>query len=132
VDGRLDVCTLGGLLALRGKERGLAGFLVNGCVRDAADIRATGFGVHCLGTSPRKSSVELETASIGEPVTIGGCLIGPGDFIVADDTGAVVIPAGDTDRVLALALDIKRREDLVTGRIGAGSSLAGAFESIGD
>jgi 4-hydroxy-4-methyl-2-oxoglutarate aldolase len=132
VGGRMDVCTLGGLLARRGQDRGLAGFLVNGCVRDAADIRSTGFPVHCLGTSPRKSSVELETASIGEPVVIGGCRIAPGDLIAADDTGSVVVPAHAISKVLALALDIKRQEDIVTSRISSGSSLAGAFENVGN
>jgi 4-hydroxy-4-methyl-2-oxoglutarate aldolase len=130
VGGRTDVCTLGGLLARRGKRRGLAGFLVNGCVRDAADIQDAGFPVHCLGTAPRKSSVELETESIGKPVVIGGCRIAPGDLIICDDTGAVMVPGQAIEEVLALASEIKRREDAVLTRLENGTSLHEAFELI--
>jgi regulator of RNase E activity RraA len=127
VGGRTDVCTLGGLLALRAKARGLAGFLVNGCVRDAADIAASEFPVHCLGTAPRKSSVELETASIGEPVQIGGRRIAPGDLIVCDDTGAVMVPHDAAERVLTRAREIQRREEAVVSQVESGMSLRDAF-----
>jgi 4-hydroxy-4-methyl-2-oxoglutarate aldolase len=130
VGGRADVCTLGGLLARRGKARGLAGFLVNGCVRDAADIAESGFPVHCLGTAPRKSAVALETASIGQPVTIGDCRITPGDLIVGDDTGAVMVPRDAAEHVLARATEIQRREDAVASRLDSGISLKDAFELV--
>jgi 4-hydroxy-4-methyl-2-oxoglutarate aldolase len=131
VAGRTDVCTLGGLLARRAKIRGLAGFLVNGCVRDAADIEETAFPVHCLGTAPRKSTVELETASIAEPVVIGGCPIVPGDLIVCDDTGAVMVPAHAAEQVLARAEEIAQREDVVASRVDQGVSLKEAFAALG-
>lgn len=132
VGGRTDVCSLGGLLAQRAKYRGLAGLVVNGCVRDANDIVKSGFPVHCVGTSPKKSSVELDTESIDEPLEINGCVVRSGDLIVGDDTGVVCVPRSIVDEVLVAAAAISVLEDGVAAQIDAGVSIVDAFDNLSD
>lgn len=115
--GRMDVCTGGGLLALRAKMVGASGFVVNGCLRDVADIRKIGFPVYLKGCSPRPSACQLETAYVNEPVVIGSVQIQPGDLIVMDDSGCVVIKQKNISAVQKAAeiifLQERRTEELL-------------------
>src|SRR5690554_224933 len=86
VGGRMDVCTGGALMALRAQIRGIRGFVVDGCFRDVQEIIQLGYPVHCRGTSPIKSSPDLETVAVHIPVQLNGVQVKPGDLIVADDT----------------------------------------------
>ena len=120
VGGRLDICSGGALLALRAKLRGLAGWIVNGCVRDIQEIVELGFPVHCSGASPIKSSPALETVGIKVPVEIAGIQVKTGDVVVADDTGIVVVPVSRASEVLAKALQIQKVEVKVAELLRAG------------
>jgi regulator of RNase E activity RraA len=120
VGGRLDICSGGALLALRAQLRGLAGWVVNGCVRDVQEIVALGFPVHCCGTSPIKSSPALETVGINVPVEFAGIQVKTGDLMVADDTGVVVVPAGRAAEVLGQAMHIQKIEEKVAELLRAG------------
>jgi regulator of RNase E activity RraA len=122
VGGRLDVCSGGALLSLRSKMRGLCGWIVNGCVRDVQEIVELGFPVHCCGTSPIKSSPDMETVGLELPLEIGGVQIKTGDLIVADDTGIVVIPLGKAAAVLEAARHIKQVEEKLAALLRAGLS----------
>lgn len=117
VGGRNDVCSGGGMLALRAQKRGLAGFVINGCYRDINDVYRSGFPLFCTGATPIKSSPLLETVGINVPVVVGGVQIRPGDLIVGDETGIVVIPTEEIDRVLKTATRIKNVEEYMTGLI---------------
>lgn len=108
--GRMDVCTGGGLLALRAKMVGAKGFVIDGCLRDAADIRNIGFPAYLKGTAPRASGDELETSGINEPITVGGARVEPGDLLVMDDTGCIVIPPKELPAILKAAEIIVKQE----------------------
>lgn len=110
VGGRMDACSGGGLLALRAKVRGLAGFVVNGCYRDTNDVAKIGFPLFCTGTSPMKSSPLLETVAVNQTVVIGGVQVRPGDILVGDDTGIVVLPAQWAADILRVARRIQQVE----------------------
>lgn len=110
VGGRMDVCTGGGMLALRGKVRGLCGFLVNGCYRDIQDVARIRFPLFCLGAVPTKSSPLLETMGVNVTVVMGGVQIRPGDIIVGDDTGVIVIPVQYAYQVLRVASRVRQVE----------------------
>lgn len=110
VDGRMDVCTLGALISLTGKLRGLAGFVVDGCVRDVREIVEMGFPIHCRGASPVRSTPDLQTVSVNETVTIGGVQVRAGDIIVADDTGVIAIPPDLVEEIHAAAKEIRHKE----------------------
>lgn len=129
VNARTDVCSAGALLARRGLTRGLAGFVINGSVRDVSEIRAVGFPIHCVGASPLKSSAELDTTAVNVPVRISGTVVAPGDLIVGDDTGVVRVPRADVERVLEAALRIQAKEERAVARIAAGETVTDAMGS---
>lgn len=91
--GIMDVSTGGDLLALRAQLRGVQGELTDGCLRDTDDIAAFGFPAYSAGTAPNKSAYDIETVGVDVPVTLCGVLIFPGDMVVMDRTGVVVVPS---------------------------------------
>jgi len=131
VNGGLETSTGGALLALRAKIRGLSGWIVNGCIRDVNEIVALGFPMHCVGTSPVKSAGFLETVGIQIPVEIGGVQIKPGDLVVADDTGVVVVPSSRAAEVLKEAQRITKNEEKVAELLRAGLNFADARKQTG-
>lgn len=124
--GIQDVCTGGALLALRAKARGVAGELTNGCLRDADEIAELGFPVYCAGTFPVKSAKDIETIGVNVPVMLGGVQILPGDLILMDRTGTVVVPADRINDVLAEAEKISAREAKMEELIRQGMSIVEA------
>lgn len=110
VGGITDVASWGEIHSRRCMKRGVAGLVINGSVRDAGKIRAMKFPVSCMSHSPVKSQWDLETAAINEPVSFGGVQIRPGDLILADDDGVVVIPQENAAAVQALAHKIMLEE----------------------
>jgi 4-hydroxy-4-methyl-2-oxoglutarate aldolase len=111
VGGRTDVCTWGENHSMRAKDRGIAGLVVHGAVRDSAWIARLGFPVLCRGVSPVASKWDLESVAIDEPLTIGGVLIRPGDLIYGDADGVIVIPSEQIIVVLERALAIHHAEE---------------------
>lgn len=126
VGGRTDVCSGGALLARRAKMQGASGFIVNGCLRDIREIGKLDFPVHLLAGSPIKSSLHLQTVGVNIPVEVRGVQINPGDVIITDDTGIVVLPAQSAESVLAKALEINSKEVALESLISEGKSFAEA------
>ncbi len=76
----------------------------------------------CTGTAPAQST-KVSLVSVGQPVVVGGILVHPGDQVVADSDGAVVVPAGRWPEVRAAAAALATREDEVRRRLAAGERL---------
>jgi regulator of ribonuclease activity A len=85
------VALLGDNVAQLAVDHGWAGIVVNGCVRDSAELAGMRVGVLALGTCPVKSH-KYGWGRRGEPVTFGGVTIRPGDRLVADADGVIVLP----------------------------------------
>ncbi|GAB6898837.1 hypothetical protein JCM9957A_19270 [Kineosporia succinea] len=98
--GDLDHAPAGGNVCAVAQRRGVAAFVVDGVIRDLAEVRAAGFPVFARGVVPIPGT-KKELGSLGETVTCGGVLVGPGDIVVADEEGVVVVPAGRAPQVLA-------------------------------
>lgn len=126
--GMTDVCTGGALLALRAQIQGVSGEVTNGCLRDADEIAALKFPVYCAGTVPVKSALDVETVGVNVPVMMGGIQICPGDLILMDRTGVIVVPADRLLDVLTAAEKIQAREEKMEALIRDGKSLAEARE----
>jgi len=82
---------LGGNIAALARDNGWAGVVINGCVRDAAELDALGLGVKALGTNPRPSRKDGH-GETGVPVAIGQVTFRPGEMLYADEDGVVVVP----------------------------------------
>lgn len=90
----------GGNVAAVAHRRGLAGFVIDGAIRDIAEIRELGFPVFARAVVP-KPGLKAVPLPLQEPVNCGGLLVHPGDFIVADEEGIVAVPVADIDSVMA-------------------------------
>ncbi len=107
-----DLSSWGELHSRHCLDHGIAGLLIDGCVRDAAKIRRMGFAAYCRGFSPLKSQWEFETTEVNQPVMIGRVQVRPGDLVIADEDGAIIVPYDRRLDVLAAGLDVIRQEDL--------------------
>jgi 4-hydroxy-4-methyl-2-oxoglutarate aldolase len=99
-EGRGTFGVFGDLLALAASERGLAGLVIDDCIRDASALEEPSIaarGIAAVGTQKRRF------LSLHEPIALGGVLIRPGDWIVCDGDGVCVVPTALLEGLLAAA-----------------------------
>ena len=89
----------GDKLSLRAQERGVVGLVVDGAVRDTALIEALGFPVFAVASTPTGPLTELE-GEVGSAIECGGLRVEPGDLVVGDADGVVVVRAAVAEDVL--------------------------------
>ena len=117
----------GDILCARIKKRNVAGLLTDGVVRDLAGVLSTGLPVWSRGTAAPPSVAALTFVNWQEPVGCGGVAVFPDDVIVADQDGAVVIPAALVDEVATLGSDQERLEAWIMEQVIAGAALPGLY-----
>ncbi|PJX55976.1 MULTISPECIES: ribonuclease activity regulator RraA [unclassified Klebsiella] len=123
--GVSDVGILGDILCARMRKRVIAGLLTDGVIRDVAGVRATELPVWCNGVAAPAPSGGLTYVSSQEPIACGGVAVFPGDMIVMDEDGAVLIPCGMVEEVTALAVEQERLESWVMEQVASGLPLPG-------
>ncbi len=109
----------GDLLADGCKARGISGAVFDCTIRDSADIAALGFQVFCRGFHP-EATAKTEPGEIDIPVVVGGVNVSPGDIIVGDDDGVVVLPAKSAAEILEKVSQVATREEAIRAQILAG------------
>jgi RraA family protein len=112
----------GELMATRARAGGITGLVVDGVVRDVADLEAMRFPVFSLGSNPAGPSKE-GTGEVGYPVACGRVVVNPGDVVLGDDDGVVVVPRESASAVLKAAQECLRRESAKRSDARAGRSL---------
>ncbi|MDH3389900.1 MAG: ribonuclease E activity regulator RraA [Gammaproteobacteria bacterium] len=90
-DGRLDCAVLGDLLAAAASDNGWAGIVVNGCIRDSADIDGMDIGVKALATFPRRGSKDGR-GDVDVEVEFLGAVFRPGEYLYSDEDGILLSP----------------------------------------
>ncbi len=100
--GDVDYAVAGGNVCAIAQRRGIAAFVVDGVIRDLAEVRAAGFPVFARGVIPIPGKKEAMGVLDG-PVRCGGVDVASGDVVVADEEGIVVVPIAGVDAVLASA-----------------------------
>jgi len=113
------VSLVGDILALQAHARGVAGLLVDAACRDVDELRDLGLPTWCRFVRSKAAS-KATPGTLNEPVTVGGATIAPGDIVVMDGDGAVVVPAGRVGEVLAAAQNRAERERELRGKLVAG------------
>jgi regulator of ribonuclease activity A len=96
--GSLRCALLGDILAHKAVDNGWAGVVVNGCIRDVAEIGAMSLGIMALASNPRKS-VKKGVGEIGVEVRFSGVSFRPGEWIYADEDGIVVFQSAVDDGI---------------------------------
>jgi 4-hydroxy-4-methyl-2-oxoglutarate aldolase len=114
------VALIGELLVTQAKERGVAGLLVDAAVRDASDLRELGVPVWARWIRVR-GATKTTVGTIDEPIEMGGTAIRPGDQVVLDDDGAVVVRRERFDEVLAASRDRLEKERVKRAELEAGA-----------
>lgn len=111
----------GDILTTAAIEKGIAGLVIDGCVRDIEAIRALGFPVFCRGTAIRGTAKAPE-GEVGGSVRIGAVEIARGDLVVGDADGVVVLPAAQVAATLERAARRERKEHAIVEELKRGRS----------
>lgn len=122
---------LGELSVTSLQARGVAGCVLDGGVRDTRFIRDTGFPVFSRYVTPEDSTWRWGLTATEEPITIGRVRISPGDWVVGDEDGVVVVPAAIAEGVLAEAEAKAATESSIREAVRAGATPLEAYERYG-
>lgn len=113
----------GELFSATATGRGATGVLTDGNLRDSDKIIALGFPAFSAGRRPIDFRGRMKVDQANEPVEIGGVRIAPGDLVMADDDGVVVVPAAYEEAVISFARERARGESTVLEELLGGSTL---------
>jgi 4-hydroxy-4-methyl-2-oxoglutarate aldolase len=118
-DGFDKTAVTGDLLLGMMRNCGVAAFVTDGCVRDIAGIRAVGLPCYAAGVTPN-SPARNGPGSVGLPAVVGGVAVGPGDIVVGDEDGVVIVPFARIDEVIARLPAIRAAEAALDAKVKAG------------
>ncbi|MPS29102.1 4-carboxy-4-hydroxy-2-oxoadipate aldolase/oxaloacetate decarboxylase [Pigmentiphaga sp.] len=123
VGGHYEAGYWGEVMSQAARARGLAGLVIDGCVRDGAILERFGFPVFARGLCIRGTGKDFEARGwINAPTLFGDVTVQPGDLIVGDTDGVVAIPRARVDEVLAKARQREEDEARIIERLAAGEN----------
>jgi 4-hydroxy-4-methyl-2-oxoglutarate aldolase len=134
--GYPDAGYWGGLMATSAMARQLGGLVIDGCVRDSAEILEMGFSVFCRGTCMR-GTVKGTLGRVNHPIVFGEVVVKPGDLVLGDDDGLVIVTRAEMEAVLKAARERVAKEVNKAAELAKGVSsvelnkLNKVFESLG-
>lgn len=119
--GFTEAGPFGEIMAHASQQKAIVGLVIDGCVRDSVEIRAMNFPVFARGLSIRGTS-KVKRGTIGQPIACGGIAVAPGDIVLGDDDGLVVVPRAMAAATAASAAERVRKEDEMIKQIRAGAT----------
>src|ERR1700744_11404 len=125
--GVTDAGIFGDILCARMAKRKVGALITDGVMRDMEGVLATGLPVWCAGAAAPASVAGLTFINWQEPIGCGGVAIFPGDTLVSDGDGAVVIPQGLMAEIVELAAEQETQESWIMGEIEKGVPLPGLY-----
>ena len=125
--GETRVASGGQILTTRLKVRGAAGLVSDGPVRDSGPISQMDFPVYCAGGSAPLNLIHHHAIDLDVPIGCGGVAVYPGDVVVGDDEGVVIIPAHLADEVARDAVEMERFEEFVLEEVAGGATIIGLY-----
>jgi regulator of RNase E activity RraA len=125
--GIQDAGIFGDILCARLVKREVTALVTDGVIRDMAGVLQTGLPVWCRGAAAPPSVAALTFVDWQRPIGCGGVAVFPGDVIVTDDDGAVLIPAALLDEIVQLAPEQERLETWIMGKVEQGEPLPGLY-----
>lgn len=132
VDGSENpqVNSLGGVAGATAKHLGLVGAVSDAVVRDVDEYKVYGLPVYCRGIAQQSVRGRSACAGYGMEIRLGGVRVRPGDYILADDNGTVVIPQERVAEVVAFAQKVRATEERVIAEIRAGADPVEAHQRV--
>jgi 4-hydroxy-4-methyl-2-oxoglutarate aldolase len=121
--GWFDAGYFGGIMADAAAKRGLAGLVIDGCVRDSRELADGEFPVWARGLSIKGTTKDpLLGSALGVRLRFPGTDVDPGDLVVADDDGVVAVPAAKVPDVRTLVIAREDEEQRIHGRLARGET----------
>jgi regulator of RNase E activity RraA len=131
VEDGADIAGMGGLMGTAMMSRDYAGAVIDGGVRDVADLRKMGFPVFATGIVPSTSVHHYRFDGAQVPIVCDGVSVNPGDIITADSDGVVVVPRDKAEAVLAAARELDFKEHSMYAVIEKLKSIVQAVKQFG-
>lgn len=113
---------IGGIMATAVARHGFAGVVVDGCVRDTDNMRRMGLPVWARGATPRTGKHRLELIEFNGTVDIAGVQVRPGDLVLGDSDGIIVVPLDLAEEVVTRAEEVAARESVLIKALSTGAS----------
>ena len=135
-DGYYDAGYMGDLMAGSAKARKIAGIAIDGCVRDSEEIIEMEFPVFSRGLCMR-GTIKNALGSVNRPIVFGGVIVNPGDLVVGDDDGIVIVSKSEMESVLKATIARIEKEDKKAVELGKGipgvvlNNLDKVFDALG-
>lgn len=121
--GRLDTSCWGGILANGAKMKGIQGVVVDGAIRDVDDCVDIGFAAYARGAVVATARGRIQEESTNAMIQFAGVQVRPGDIVMGDRSGVVVIPREKLDETLAKAEEFWNKEESMIAEIRGGASM---------
>ena len=135
VGGDLNTSVCGGLMGGLAQNRGIRGMIVDGAGRDTDELEEINWPIWTRAITPRGThtmfSERREELSINVPIACGGVVVNPGDFIVADLMGVVVVPLESAEEVVRLAQEQADREVATRAWVAQGKTVEDLLNEFG-
>lgn len=133
--GETETSIWGGLMSGLSQMKGVVGAVVDGGIRDTDETRDLGFRIFSKSIVPRSThspySGRMEPIEINVPIQCAGQLVNPGDLVLADEIGVVVIPQARAGEVLQAAQALAEKEELTRQKIREGRTVAELLAEFG-
>jgi 4-hydroxy-4-methyl-2-oxoglutarate aldolase len=110
IEDGLNVAGVGGLMMTAAKARAMGGMVIDGGARDLPEIRQLGVPVYARSVTPATSVGRRVSVAKNQPVTCAGVRVTPGDILVGDEDGVVVVPQAHAKKILEVSREIDDRE----------------------
>lgn len=120
---RADAAGWGGILSTAAKTKGVAGVIIDGASRDVDEAQGLGLPLFARSRTPLTARGRIIEESTNEQIEVGGVSVKPGDYIIADNSGIVVVPADRAEEVIPEAETIVAREAAMAKDVMAGKSV---------
>jgi regulator of RNase E activity RraA len=121
--GTTDAATFGDIVVMRMAKRGVAGIVTDGAVRDRIGLLATNVPIWTSGVTAPPPAAQLLLAAWQDPIGCGGVAVFPGDVVVADADGVVIVPAGLADQAASKGLEQERLDSWQMEQVNRGAAL---------
>jgi regulator of RNase E activity RraA len=136
VQGDTTYAMMGGNISMGMQARGLAAFVIDGAVRDVSELRDLGFPTFARGVATAAGDLGGPRGEVNVPIACGSVVVNPGDIVVADEDGIVVVPPDAAVEVMAAAdalhdTHVKAREILRTGAVTSVDAITADYRRQG-
>ena len=129
--GRPDTSCWGGLLALAAKTKGISGVVIDGACRDIDESRDVGFPVYARGAVPMTARGRVMQEAYNQEIEFTGVQVHPGDLVIADGSGVVIIPRSKEEEIVREAEAVAAAEARMAEGIRQGMSVLEVLEKLG-